>query len=137
MVLQLSPLPHPLTLPPPPPHTHTCLPACLPARQVELLKGQKLQGVLTSNEVQAILAARGWEKEYPLFTTGARGGGGGARGRGCEGAKCEGAGGRTGSGAQPPPLPLPPCAHTPADAPSLTPLPPPQPPSPPMKSTGW
>lgn len=35
----------------------------------EVLKGQKLQGTLTSNEVQEILRARGWEKEYPLFTT--------------------------------------------------------------------
>lgn len=34
----------------------------------ELLKGQKLQGVLTSNEVQEILLAKGWEREYPLFT---------------------------------------------------------------------
>ena len=25
--------------------------------------------MLTSNEVQAILAARGWEADYPLFTT--------------------------------------------------------------------
>jgi hypothetical protein len=37
--------------------------------QEELLSGQKLQGVLTSNEVQSILSARGWEKDYPLFTT--------------------------------------------------------------------
>jgi glycerol-3-phosphate dehydrogenase (NAD+) len=37
--------------------------------EVEVLKGQKLQGVLTSNEVQEILKARGWEKDYPLFTT--------------------------------------------------------------------
>lgn len=35
----------------------------------ELLKGQKLQGVLTSDEVQEILRARGWERQYPLFTT--------------------------------------------------------------------
>lgn len=35
----------------------------------EVLKGQKLQGVLTSNEVQEILKARGWEQDYPLFTT--------------------------------------------------------------------
>jgi len=35
----------------------------------ELLGGQKLQGVLTSHEVQAILRVRGLEKQYPLFTT--------------------------------------------------------------------
>jgi len=35
----------------------------------ELLKGQKLQGVLTSHEVQEIIQSRGWEREYPLFTT--------------------------------------------------------------------
>ena len=29
--------------------------------QAELLDGQKLQGVLTSNEVQAVLRLRGWE----------------------------------------------------------------------------
>lgn len=29
--------------------------------QAELLNGQKLQGVLTSNEVQAVLRLRGWE----------------------------------------------------------------------------
>ncbi|KAG2446311.1 hypothetical protein HXX76_000899 [Chlamydomonas incerta] len=37
--------------------------------ETELLKGQKLQGVLTSNEVQEILKVRGWETQYPLFTT--------------------------------------------------------------------
>jgi glycerol-3-phosphate dehydrogenase (NAD+) len=37
--------------------------------EAELLNGQKLQGTLTSNEVQEILVARGWEAEYPLFTT--------------------------------------------------------------------
>lgn len=35
----------------------------------DLLRGQKLQGVLTSNEVQEILRMRGWEQTYPLFTT--------------------------------------------------------------------
>ena len=35
----------------------------------ELLSGQKLQGVLTSNEVQLVLKNKGWEKDYPLFTT--------------------------------------------------------------------
>ncbi|KNC82007.1 hypothetical protein SARC_05704 [Sphaeroforma arctica JP610] len=34
----------------------------------ELLNGQKLQGVLTSNEVQAVLKMKGWEKDFPLFT---------------------------------------------------------------------
>ena len=35
----------------------------------ELLNGQKLQGVLTSNEVQEILRSKGWEQRFPLFTT--------------------------------------------------------------------
>mmetsp|Transcript_4997 Transcript_4997/g.17708 ORF Transcript_4997/g.17708 Transcript_4997/m.17708 type:complete len:120 (+) Transcript_4997:1-360(+) len=35
----------------------------------EMLKGQKLQGELTSNEVQAVLRAKGWELDFPLFTT--------------------------------------------------------------------
>lgn len=34
----------------------------------DVLNGQKLQGVLTSNEVQEVLEKRGWEKDYPLFT---------------------------------------------------------------------
>lgn len=42
------------------PHTHT---------PQDMLNGQKLQGVLTSDEVQEILQARGWELEFPLFTT--------------------------------------------------------------------
>ena len=42
----------------------------------DLLKGQKLQGVLTSNEVQEILRAKGWEAQYPLFTTVSTGWGG-------------------------------------------------------------
>ena len=37
--------------------------------EAELLGGQKLQGVLTSDEVQAVLTARGWVRDYPLFTT--------------------------------------------------------------------
>lgn len=37
--------------------------------ETEMLAGQKLQGVLTSNEVQAILKTKGWEAAYPLFTT--------------------------------------------------------------------
>ncbi|KAI8466342.1 MAG: NAD-dependent glycerol-3-phosphate dehydrogenase N-terminus-domain-containing protein [Monoraphidium minutum] len=37
--------------------------------EADLLKGQKLQGVLTSDEVQEILRARSWEADYPLFTT--------------------------------------------------------------------
>lgn len=39
------------------------------AVQRELLAGQKLQGVLTSNEVQAVLRLRNWEADFPLFTT--------------------------------------------------------------------
>uniref|UniRef100_C5H3W0 Glycerol-3-phosphate dehydrogenase [NAD(+)] n=1 Tax=Dunaliella viridis TaxID=140095 RepID=C5H3W0_9CHLO len=35
----------------------------------EMLNGQKLQGVLTSDEVQEILIERGWELDFPLFTT--------------------------------------------------------------------
>jgi glycerol-3-phosphate dehydrogenase (NAD+) len=34
----------------------------------DLLNGQKLQGVLTSMEVQTVLERNGWEKQYPLFT---------------------------------------------------------------------
>jgi glycerol-3-phosphate dehydrogenase (NAD+) len=34
-----------------------------------MLNGQKLQGVLTSDEVQEILHTRGWELDFPLFTT--------------------------------------------------------------------
>ncbi|PNH08421.1 Glycerol-3-phosphate dehydrogenase [NAD(+)], partial [Tetrabaena socialis] len=37
--------------------------------ETELLNGQKLQGVLTSNEVQEILKVRKWQTQYPLFTT--------------------------------------------------------------------
>jgi hypothetical protein len=37
--------------------------------EAEMLGGQKLQGVLTSLEVQGVIAARGWEAEFPLFTT--------------------------------------------------------------------
>jgi glycerol-3-phosphate dehydrogenase (NAD+) len=39
------------------------------ALEAELLLGQKLQGVLTSDEVQAVLRRRGWQQDYPLFTT--------------------------------------------------------------------
>lgn len=35
----------------------------------ELLNGQKLQGVLTSNEVQEIITNKQWEAQFPLFTT--------------------------------------------------------------------
>jgi len=35
----------------------------------ELLHGQKLQGVLTSHEVQAVLKKKGMEKQFPLITT--------------------------------------------------------------------
>lgn len=44
--------------------------------EAELLGGQKLQGALTSEEVQLILRRRGWEGDYPLFTTGESGAGG-------------------------------------------------------------
>merc|ERR1712176_1310843 len=37
--------------------------------EAELLGGQKLQGVLTSHEVQIILQRSGLEKEFPLYTT--------------------------------------------------------------------
>lgn len=33
-----------------------------------LLDGQKLQGVLTSNEVQQFIDLRGWAEDFPLFT---------------------------------------------------------------------
>jgi glycerol-3-phosphate dehydrogenase (NAD+) len=33
----------------------------------ELLNGQKLQGVLTSSEVQAVLQIKGWKDDFPLF----------------------------------------------------------------------
>lgn len=49
-------------------HVHFCLYVPLAPVQ-EVLRGQKLQGVLTSNEVQEILRARSWEEQYPLFTT--------------------------------------------------------------------
>jgi glycerol-3-phosphate dehydrogenase (NAD+) len=35
--------------------------------EADLLSGQKLQGVLTSNEVQSVLVARGWLQQFPLF----------------------------------------------------------------------
>eukprot|EP00808_Paulinella_micropora_P013160 g24190.t1 len=37
--------------------------------EADLLKGQKLQGVLTSQEVQEILHKKNMEKDFPLFTT--------------------------------------------------------------------
>ncbi|KAG2490530.1 hypothetical protein HYH03_010926 [Edaphochlamys debaryana] len=37
--------------------------------EAEILKGQKLQGTLTSDEVQEIIKRRAWEKRFPLFTT--------------------------------------------------------------------
>lgn len=49
-------------------HPKPPLPSCPP--QASLLHGQKLQGVLTSQEVQEILRRKGWELEYPLFTAG-------------------------------------------------------------------
>lgn len=39
------------------------------ALEARLLGGQKLQGVLTSHEVQAVLRKRGLESEFPLFST--------------------------------------------------------------------
>jgi glycerol-3-phosphate dehydrogenase (NAD+) len=39
------------------------------ALEAEILKGQKLQGVLTSMEVQSVLESKGLEKAYPLFMT--------------------------------------------------------------------
>lgn len=33
-----------------------------------MLKGQKLQGVLTSREVQQVLQMRGWQADFPLFS---------------------------------------------------------------------
>ncbi|GAB4821168.1 hypothetical protein N2152v2_008214 [Parachlorella kessleri] len=44
-------------------------PASFQELEASLLAGQKLQGVLTSEEVQAILHKRGWAADYPLFTT--------------------------------------------------------------------
>jgi hypothetical protein len=46
-------------------------PASFEELESRLLGGQKLQGALTAGEVQAILRKRGWEANYPLFTTGA------------------------------------------------------------------
>merc|ERR1719174_3482872 len=37
--------------------------------EAELLGGQKLQGVLTSHEVQEVLKSRGLEAKFPMFTT--------------------------------------------------------------------
>ena len=37
--------------------------------QAELLDGQKLQGVLTSDEVQEVLRVRGWEVRVPAMWT--------------------------------------------------------------------
>lgn len=44
-------------------------PASFEELEASLLNGQKLQGVMTSQEVQEILRARGWEQDFPLFTT--------------------------------------------------------------------
>ena len=35
--------------------------------EAELLGGQRLQGVLTSQEVHHVLASRGWQADFPLF----------------------------------------------------------------------
>lgn len=40
--------------------------------EASMLGGQKLQGVLTSDEVQEVLRDRGWERDYPLFTATSR-----------------------------------------------------------------
>lgn len=37
--------------------------------EAELLNGQKLQGVMTSHEVQEVLHQRGLTDQFPLFTT--------------------------------------------------------------------
>ena len=37
--------------------------------EAELLGGQKLQGLLTSQEVSEVMRLRGWEHRFPLFTT--------------------------------------------------------------------
>ena len=37
--------------------------------EAELLGGQKLQGLLTSNEVTEVLRHRQWEARFPLLTT--------------------------------------------------------------------
>ncbi|CAB9524155.1 3-phosphate dehydrogenase [Seminavis robusta] len=37
--------------------------------ETDLLNGQKLQGVLTSEEVQSVLSSKGWQNQYPLFST--------------------------------------------------------------------
>eukprot|EP00199_Chlamydomonas_sp_CCMP681_P003552 CAMPEP_0119101462 /NCGR_PEP_ID=MMETSP1180-20130426/509_1 /TAXON_ID=3052 ORGANISM="Chlamydomonas cf sp, Strain CCMP681" /NCGR_SAMPLE_ID=MMETSP1180 /ASSEMBLY_ACC=CAM_ASM_000741 /LENGTH=154 /DNA_ID=CAMNT_0007085587 /DNA_START=1 /DNA_END=465 /DNA_ORIENTATION=- len=44
-------------------------PASFADLERDLLQGQKLQGILTSNEVQEVIQAQGWERDYPLFTT--------------------------------------------------------------------
>ncbi|GAX75615.1 hypothetical protein CEUSTIGMA_g3059.t1 [Chlamydomonas eustigma] len=44
-------------------------PQTFDALEASLLNGQKLQGVMTSDEVQEILRMKGWEQDYPLFTT--------------------------------------------------------------------
>jgi glycerol-3-phosphate dehydrogenase len=33
-----------------------------------MLKGQKLQGVLTAEEVYDVLCSKGWQHRFPLFT---------------------------------------------------------------------
>ncbi len=44
-------------------------PQTFDALEASLLNGQKLQGVLTSDEVQEILKMKNWELDFPLFTT--------------------------------------------------------------------
>lgn len=45
------------------------LPASFEDLEHELLHGQKLQGVMTADEVYEILKRNGWELSFPLFTT--------------------------------------------------------------------
>ena len=70
----MPPMPPPAQTPapPPPPPPRPARPPA-PCLQAELLHGQKLQGTLTAEEVAVILQRRGWEAEYPLFTTGGGG----------------------------------------------------------------
>jgi glycerol-3-phosphate dehydrogenase (NAD+) len=44
-------------------------PAGFDVLEARLLHGQRLQGVLTVAEVAAVLAARRWAADFPLFST--------------------------------------------------------------------
>merc|ERR1711862_305211 len=50
-------------------HHRSGSPKTWDAIEAELLGGQKLQGVLTSYEVQEILQKHGLEAKFPLYTT--------------------------------------------------------------------